>query len=298
MKAKKLFFVLAGFIFCCVCGYGQSAAPKSTVNKTKQSTGTSQSGKTSQRASTRPKLAIEYFAEYTLFEDEFSNSHRNDKSSYYSLEEAMQVCPKGWHLPSQEEWAGIFPYSHILEKGEAVPISINGVIKNYFSEYRGGSDNPAILYAIRFKRDPEMELDNKLLSAYRYEFVGDKEDPLSAGLKVTVRYLGPSFKGNMDDIANETYWKTNNKEDIVRIFPYAGSCSRVGYKPGGIGSGTQYWTSSTPNESVYWRYPRCVFLSGNSGNITVMGYDSNRIDSSSSREWQVGRCVRCILDKQ
>jgi len=55
-----------------------------------------------------------------------------------------------------------------------------------------------VTYAIRFKRDPDMELDNKLLSAYRYETI-NKDDKLKIRQTVTVLYLGPAFHGTIDN---------------------------------------------------------------------------------------------------
>ena len=252
-------------------------------------------GQATQQAanSQRPKLPIEYFAEYNLYKDEMGKSHQNDKSSHYCYEEALQVCPKGWHLPSQSEWAGIFSYDRKLGKKEAEPVTINGVTKNYFSEYMKSSDNPQIRYGIRFKRDPDMELDNRLLSAYRYEFFGVA--PLNSALKVTVRYLGETFKGTISNIANEEYWAQNNKGDIVRIFPLAGYHINMSMSIGDVGGMGMYWTSSTSIETCCGYCPRMVWIWEKiEPKITVRCDDGSF--SATDKERQSVYSVRCIKD--
>lgn len=53
-----------------------------------------------QTKTTRPKLPLEDFAEFNLYEDEFAKSHNNKESSLYNFDEAKQMCPSGWHLPT------------------------------------------------------------------------------------------------------------------------------------------------------------------------------------------------------
>jgi uncharacterized protein (TIGR02145 family) len=203
-----------------VNSYGQTGKPK--VDATKAG---------------RPKLAIEYFAEYNLYEDEFGDSHKYENTSLYTFDEACQVCPEGWHLPTQEEWAGLFPYAPELDMVNE-KISVNGVTKSYFSKY---ADKNGIRYAIRFMRDPDMATDNKLLQAYRYETVGSTENG-NLRLKITVRYLGRSFKGSIDDIANEGWWNANREQDAVREFPYLPTTIDASQKSNADKG--NYWTSS------------------------------------------------------
>jgi len=274
---KKILLILFAFLYAmCVIGQNKTPATQQTAK------------------SKRPKLAIEYFAEYNLQDDEFGNSHNNDQSSYYTHEEALQVCPKGWHLPKQDEWAGLFSYNRRLSKGEAEPITINGNTKKYFSEYKDNSENRNIQYGIRFKRDPDMEFDNSLLSAFRYEYIG--EAPMTSGMKVTVRYLGETFTGKtIDDIANELYWSNNNKDDISRIFPYLGYKYSSG-KPSFCGETGLYWTASSFAETSCGYCPRMVRMSGNTGDVTFGCNGANLGEAVS--EAKNGYSVRCIRDKE
>ena len=239
----------------------------------------------------RPKLAIEYFAEYNIYEEEIGSTHKTSGISLYNFEEAKLACPKGWHLPTQEEWAGLFPYNDILRKGSAEPITVNGVTKNYYSKYIRKNN---ITYAIRFMRDPDMETDKKMLSAYRYETKGSIEQE-DIRLKITVRYLGPAFNGTINDIADETYWNTNNQQDIIREFP---SIKGEFVLSGKLNSSEygNYWSSSTPIEEYYTYRPRYVLIlsSEQIGKITSMS--SGHRYGDDDKRWYMQ--VRCIKDKE
>jgi hypothetical protein len=288
---RKLFFTIA--LLCAVCSvFGQTPQKKPATKPAASSAKTDQAKAAKPQ---HPKLAIEYFAEYNLFEDEFATNH--SENSYYTFDEAKQVCPDGWHNPSMEEWAAIFPYDNRVRfdsgSQEVEPISVNGIKKDYFAKY---VEKEGVRYAIRFMRDPNMEMDNKMLCAYHYQLVGNAEKS-DIRLKVTVRYLGPAFKGTLDDVANETYWATNNKEDVVREFPLAGYIPSKGtIAVGGKGMFGRYWTSHrliAANFQSY--YGRCIQISGPNGIITTNwgtwegGYD----EANRSRY-----TVRCIKDKE
>ena len=285
-------------LLCAISVFGQTQKKRATTPIKKPATTTSQKPGVQQAAKPqRPKLAIEYFAEYNLFNDEIGNSNDNDKSSYYNFDEAQQVSPEGWHLPTQEEWAGIFPYSnwrlHGIEEG-IEPITINGVTKNYFAEYKTVGN---VTYAIRFKRDPEMELDNKLLSAYRYETI-NKDDKLKIRQTVTVLYLGPAFHGTIDNIANESYWQTYKNDAIVREFPFAGALCQVCSGPASYGFDGKYWSSSTPATVDFYGCPRTVelYTTWATGAISTWGCQYENIMSKSIKPYRFS--VRCILNKQ
>jgi uncharacterized protein (TIGR02145 family) len=259
-----------------VNSYGQTGKPK--VDATKAG---------------RPKLAIEYFAEYNLYEDEFGDSHKYENTSLYTFDEACQVCPEGWHLPTQEEWAGLFPYAQELDMVNE-KISVNGVTKSYFSKY---ADKNGIRYAIRFMRDQAMAIDNKLLQAYRYETVGSTENG-DLRLKITVRYLGRSFKGSIDDIANEGWWNTNREQDAVREFPYLPTTFDASQK-----SNTDkgnYWTSSTPsNAEIIAPYKPRFVVAYPGGHIwyTNSKVIGTQVNTSILRYMSV-RCIENIKKKE
>lgn len=268
MKTKSIFLALTALLACYSGVWGQNQQKKKP-QQTQQS-----------QKPQSPKMPIEYFAKYNLWEDEFAKAHRTDQCSYYSLDEALQVCPDGYHLPTQEEWAGIFPYckDNLDDKEGVESVTINGITKDYFAEYK---DN----YAIRFKRDPDMQFDNKMLTAFRYDVIGTDS---TIRLKVTCRYLGEAFKGTIDDIANESFWASNNKNDVVREFPMAGMLFSWGEKYD-VNKG-YYWTASAPPTNYYYRRPRFVQNSC----IEVWAKDrTTGYDDSQNRH-----CVRCIEDKK
>lgn len=193
-----------------------------------------------------PKMAIEYVAEHNvgLAKGIYAGSDKNNASGLYTWAQAKAACPAGSHLPSAEEWRGIvadYPnvdftstisYNDVSER-----IEVNGDTKTYFSDYRNGGDG--ISYALRFKDD-----DNKMLAAYRYQVVGTlTSNNLDSHLKVTVRYLGPDFSGDVDEIAKESYWSSNDNADVIRIFPACGMKSKTGLVSynGAMGF---YWSST------------------------------------------------------
>jgi uncharacterized protein (TIGR02145 family) len=274
MKSKTFFLVMTALFVCCYGLLGQNQPSKSPQSPQK----TQQSQKPK-----RPKLPIAYFAKYNLWEDEFAEAHRKDQCSYYSLNEAWQVCPDGYHLPTQEEWAGVFPYGEdwMDDKEGVESVTINGVTKSYYAEYKGN-------YAIRFKRDPDMQFDNKMLTAFRYETVGAD---VTSRLKVTCRYLGETFKGTIDDIANESFWASNNKDDVVREFPIAG------YMMPGLKEvfemGGHYWSASQRWSSGNIRAYRHVVLRGNDVKISGDRATYTNYPNPDSKY-----CVRCIENKQ
>ncbi len=214
----------------------------------------------------RPKLAIEYVAEYNVNQtgDGFTTSHSNDASGYFNWYEASghkdswmnpnninfssKAALSEYHLPNLSEWRGIFPLADIstttwkpLLTNVIELIMVNGKSAQYTSDYNNMGNGT--FYALRFKSE-----DNSLLCAYRYERVGNLiVDDLDSHFKVTVRYLGPDFKGSVDDFSNSEWWSNNSSDDVIRIFPACGSKGNdeeIFYARGQVG---HYWATSTAN---------------------------------------------------
>ena len=63
-----------------------------------------------------------------------------------------------------------------------------------------------------------------MLSAWRYQFVDDPNSDESEDMIViiTVRLLGKSFTGTIEDITNAAYWDKNNSQDITKYIPLSG----------------------------------------------------------------------------
>ncbi len=89
-----------------------------------------------------------------------------------------------------------------------------------------------LAYAIRFAGG---NTNNYYRTAYRYELV--TSTPGHEHLKITTRYLGPSFSGSITDVVEDaTFWNVNNTDDAVRCFPLTG---RINDTDQHIGLGTQ-----------------------------------------------------------
>ena len=192
----------------------------------------------------RPKLPIEYVKELNLgaaTEYNQSSQYEDRRYSDYLIRQA------GYHMPTIEEWAGVFPLNgalsfeaddEVLDNYEAVTIA--GETFTFESDYQR---NDRICYALRFKDEA-----NKYLCAYRYKRMGRwVKNSYDSGVEVLVIYLGPSFKGSLQTIANEAYWTKNKAKAIRRYFPAPGFRSKD--YPGmtdSMGTLAYYWTTE-PN---------------------------------------------------
>ncbi len=202
----------------------------------------------------RPKLPIEYVAEFNMKNDtEFATSHSNDASAYFTFDRANElfarsanfsVAGKGYHLPSADEAKALMPsveggvridgttfsYSNVNERS----LEIDGYNMYYYSDFIVNPNN-TIVYGLRFKGD-----NNALTAAYRYEFITDASTPLNNRVEITVRYIGSS-NTTVDGIATEDFWNSNNSGDITRTLSLAGYYSADMATRNSIGN---YWTSS------------------------------------------------------
>lgn len=145
------------------------------------------------------------------------------------------------------------------------------------SDY-GNSADGKIGYALKFKAtapDPNktwaVPTDGSLLVAYRYEYVGtfgqvgnvkDVEDGTGKAadptchLKVTARYLSKGWKGSIYDISKEEFWAQDNSQDVVRLFPFAGSYwLKSPASPDSLGSPSTWGETFKKYEGVYGHYP-------------------------------------------
>lgn len=250
---------------------------------------TEDGGKTAQCVITvekakRPKLSIEYVAEYNLNAEGtgFATSHANDASGYFTWDDAIDrftaeknfaIDGYGFHLPTQQEWLSIVPAenrgNNVQFQGESATndysetVTVAGETMKVTADYRGTTNGVA--YALRFKGEEE-----KHRSAWRYEFA----DNPSGGnmLKITVRYLGPDRTDvTVDDIAKETWWSQDADEDIVRNFPAAGY--HDGNKVNANNQGT-YWSATEAKNTargmrLYFKYDTA---NGSSNQAKTLGF--------------------------
>ncbi len=191
----------------------------------------------------RPKVPIDYVAEY----NSGLPAELNNTSKYENRNASQSHVPNGTHMPTIEEWVGVFPTNGVLAFEEDSEVLDNyEVFKMAGEMYTVESDylrNYQICYGLRFKDE-----ENSLLCAYRYHRVGRWiRGSMESGVEVKVVYLGPSFTGSLQTIANEAWWKKNEAKAIRRYFPAPGF-RRVDY-PGQTdsqGELARYWTTE-PN---------------------------------------------------
>lgn len=185
--------------------------------------------------------------------------------SFFTYSEALTAVPQGTHVGSRYEWAGIIPLVTNLEEPTLIfqqasehlaveeAIQIGDTKATYSSDYKNMGNG--ISYALRLapaKAAAEEGFppaqDKKLLTAYRYQVSKGKEGGL---LTVTVRHLGESFDGTIEEIAQESFWTQNKQDDVERQFPFAGAVDdgELVY----VGTDGFYWTSTPDGDtSAYY----------------------------------------------
>lgn len=224
----------------------------------------------------RPKLPIEYFAEYNVGKTPgtFSNSHNNDSSGYYSFADAKMAIPAGYILPSPEKMNIVFP--SIVRTGQ-IPNdsdaniffkqkkSIRGVFEYLWGKMKDDlvgtfkhtflcdyeNTGNGITYARRYRGHGD-----ELQAAYRYQLIGDMEESNpDSHLQVVVRYLGTYSEYTMEDICDEAFWNQPDTEYITRIFPATGFFDIWDKNVIDKGVGGYYWSSYdsyTSDENRIW----------------------------------------------
>lgn len=185
--------------------------------------------------------------------------------SFFTYSEALTAVPQGTHLGSRYEWAGIIPLVTNLEEPTLIfqqasehlaveeAIQIGDIKATYSSDYKNMGNG--ISYALRLapaKAAAEEGFppaqDKKLLTAYRYQISEGKEGGF---LTVTVRPLGESFDGTIEDVAKESFWAQNKQDDVERHFPFAGAVDDGDLVY--VGTDGFYWTSTPDGDtSAYY----------------------------------------------
>lgn len=188
----------------------------------------------------RHVIPLEYVAEYNLGTDTktgaFASNQQADSCGFYTPDEARNVCPKGYHIPSVQEIYSIIPPNKASGLGisfntsplsnQPEEVEFGGMKRSFTADYMSKDH---IIYGLRFQG-----YHDEFLSAYRYERIGMFGEAgigdINACLLIQAKYLGPTFSGSIETIANEDFWKT---DDIVtRILPANGwkrSPSSQGY---------------------------------------------------------------------
>ena len=185
--------------------------------------------------------------------------------SFFTYSEALTAVPQGTHLGSRYEWAGIIPPITSLEEPTLIfqvankhlaveeAIQIGDTKATYSSDYKNMGNG--ISYALRLapaKAAAEEGFppaqDKKLLAAYRYQVSEGKDGGL---LTVTVRPLGESFDGTIEEVAKESFWAQDKQNDVERQFPFAGQVDEGNQVY--VGTDGFYWTSTPDGDtSAYY----------------------------------------------
>lgn len=157
-----------------------------------------------------------------------------------------------YHIPSLEEWTGIFgdgnntrsQFGYIAEYFGTDAVTIHGVRNTYKSVVK--SEGTGIGYAIRLmdasgtqeaKTGWPVATTNDMRTAYRYERIGDfSGSDNNSRLKVKSVYLGAGFSGNINTIADESWWQTKEREGLVvtREFSASGAIRELPWGNGDL----------------------------------------------------------------
>ena len=214
--------------------------------------------------------------------------------TFFTYSEALTSVPQGTHVGSRYEWAGIIPPITSLEEPTLIfqvankhlaveeAIQIGDTKATYSSDYKNMGNG--ISYALRLapaKAAAEEGFppaqDKKLLAAYRYQVSEGKDGGL---LTVTVRPLGESFDGTIEEVAKESFWAQDKQNDVERQFPFAGQLNGDILDDEGIGG--WYWTSTPDGDkSAYY-----VWIGGGAAGI----FDDGKLVVEDYR--QMGHSVR------
>ena len=202
----------------------------------------------------RPKLPIEYMAEYNLNADmaSFATTHANDETQLLSPkavktsigENTLTINGTDYRLPNLYELHAVFTpegfdfniTSEVASVANKENVRLNYTVANdYYREIvsyynTNNSSGTYTGYGMRFiglstatlytDAVSLIVLNNKYRCAYKYEYV-DNTYGTAGGklLKVTVRYLGYDYTGLISDVSASTFWDTDTANDIVRYLP-------------------------------------------------------------------------------
>lgn len=213
----------------------------------------------------RPWLPLDYVAtnDVAANKTSFMTSQSNDVTGFLTWQEATNLNIKGYHCPQLNEWMGIFfnsldrnvlmdgRYDALNKKVTETNVPIPGVkvgnttfdVTANYAYTNDGLNMYVLAYFIPQGGDP---LGNRHCIAYKYQRVNPQKGSLTSHMKITSRYLGQSFKGQVTDINKDAFWTKNNGDDVVRIFPFRGDPHTI---PGEthryqLGTSVDYWSAT------------------------------------------------------
>lgn len=221
---------------------------------------------------TKPKLALEYVAtkDFNQAGNNFVNDDDPNVGRFIWTEAISKfsspVVIEGvkYSIPTASEMRSIFPPEYIKSKEDGVRIKVDqpidvsnfreravkigDITKDYYSDFYGTGNN--ICYAIRFK-----DKTNWNKTAFRYERITatDPSGTTTASWKVTCRYIGNNPAISMSQVAQETFWNSNQDEDVTRIFVNRGYFNPRD-KAMHIKRSTSWWVSDEYDPDVAYSF--------------------------------------------
>lgn len=177
----------------------------------------------------REKMALEYFAKDYTGHNGFNVTRLATVDRYtgtawgniplfsYTQASRSGALQTGWRVPAYKDARGLYnvDLSNNLANVSALKfggnrihtvsgqsVRVNGVANTYTDIYQTGST----IYALRFDGNGK-----KLYSAWRYNFSE------STGATIEAVYLGPNYKGSINDVSQASFWVLH-KDDIIKRF--------------------------------------------------------------------------------
>jgi lipoprotein len=238
---------------------------------------------------TRPEMPTELFASHNVAPDgeHFVTTQDPVASGFFSFAEAQAIHVDGYRLPTSLEYRALFPYNALYNYGQGghftytERITLSGVTKRYDETFI--STGKHVGYALRFGKSKRVgegyATDNSLLTAFRYEYSRNEEDPRGGySMKITTRYLGEQFHGDISMIASEGFWASFRWDDHTLVLPAAGIRELHGL-PIQLGVVGEYWSSSKGYDDL---------------SATAMGFGKNDASHTIHADRIMARTVRLI----
>lgn len=237
----------------------------------------------------RPRMVTELFAPYNVAPDgqHLATTHAPGASGFFTFAEAQAIRVVGYRVPTRLELRALFPYHATYSYGQGGHLSytervtLSGVTKLYDETFF--SPGRHVGYALRFGKSRQGAADgaqdNSQLTAFRYEYSRNESDPRGGySMKITTRYLGEQFRGDISMIASEGFWASFRWDDHTLILPAAGVRELHGY-PVQLGEEGEYWTSSKGYDDL---------------SATAMSFGKNDASQTIHADRIIARPVRLI----
>ena len=237
-------------------------------------------------------LISELFASHNVAPDgeHFVTTQDPVASGFFSFAEAQAIHVDGYRLPTSLEYRALFPYNALYNYGQGghftytERITLSGVTKRYDEIYISAGRH--VGYALRFGKSKRVgegyATDNSQLTAFRYEYSRNEEDPRGGySMKITTRYLGEQFHGDISMIASEGFWASFRWDDHTLVLPAAGIRELHGL-PIQLGVVGEYWSSSKGYDDL---------------SATAMGFGKNDASHTIHADRIMARTVRLIKAK-